>query len=198
MEEKRYFCDFYAYCLGRGSTLAFFKKELLIFFSSLILITFIGYLISYNVIMSNHEYELNLYSAETYEHLDEIANNVIKEGAGIDLSALPDDVEKYEITSENDEIIFKYYLNNYKDVKFAIPVDVTVKLSNDFNVISKEPNYSSKEDYIKGIKKGIKFNIGVFSLLTGFLVWGITEIVSFVVLTICAFVSKSRKKKNLS
>lgn len=188
MKEKRYFCD---YWFGRA-TRATSKKEVLIILSSLILIPLIGYIISYNVIMSNHGYELNSYFAETYEYLDEIANNVIKEGVGIDLLALPDDIEKYEITSENDEIIFKYYLNN-KDMELADPANMTVKLFNDFSVISKEPNYSSEEDYVKNVK----LDIVKSSVVTGLLSWLAFILLSILVLSICAFISQSRKNKNL-
>ena len=188
MKEKRYFCD---YWFGKSEST---KREVLIMLSSLILITFLGSIISYNVIMSKHGYELNSYSVETYEHLDEIANNVIKNGVGIDLSALPDDVINYEITSENGKIIFKYYLDNNKDMEFAVPANMTVELSNDFNIISKKPNYSSEEEYVKSIK----FTIGLCSIMIGFFAWFIVIIVSLIGCTIGAFISQQHKNKNLS
>lgn len=188
MKEKRYFCD---YWLGKSKSM---KRERLILISSFILITFIGGIIGYNVIMSKHGHELNSYSVEAYEHLDEIANNVINKGVGIDLSALPDDVVNYEITSKNGEIIFKYYLDNNKDMKFAVSANMTVKLSNDFSIISKKPNYSSEEQYVKSIK----FTIGFCSIMIGFFAWFIVMIVSLIGCTIGAFISLSHQNKNLS
>ncbi len=186
MKEKRYFCD---YWFGEPT-----KVTTLILISSLILITFFGSIIGYNVIMSNYGYELNLYSVETYEYLDEIANNVIKKGVGIDLLSLPDDVVKYEITTENDEIIFKYYLDNNKDMAYAVSANMTVKLSNDFSIISKKPNYSSEEEYVKSIK----YDIGRDSILIGFFAWAIIMCLILIGGTIGAYISRSHKSKNLS
>ena len=192
MKEKRYFCD---YWFGESESMkGRIERIALILISSLILITFIGGIICYNVIMSNHGYELNSYSMKAYEHLDEIANNVIKKGVGIDLSALPDDVVRYEITSENDEIIFKYYLDNNKDMWFATSANMTVKLSNDFSIISKEQNFSSKEEYVKNIKIAISF----YSIAIGIFAWFIIMVLSLIGCIISAFISKSHKNKNLS
>lgn len=187
MKEKRYFCD---YWFGRSGSM---KRGTLIVISSLILITF-GGIIGYNVIMSNHGYELNSYSVKVYEHLDEIANNVITKGVGIDLSALPNDVINYEITTENNEIIFKYYLDNNKDMEFVVSANMTVKLSNDFSIISKKSNYSSEEEYVKSIK----FTIGFCSIMFGFFTGFIIMILSLIGCTIGAVISKSHKSKNLS
>ena len=144
--------------------------------------------------MSNYGYELNSYSVETYKHLDDIANNVIKNGVGIDLSAIPDDVVKYEITSENDEIIFNYYLDNNKDMDFAPSASMTVKLSNDFIIISKKPNYYSEEEYVKSIRFAFYYS----SVLVGVLALIIIMVVFHIGCDISYFISKSHKNKNLS
>ena len=193
MKEKRYFGD---YWFGKSKS---FKLAILFILLSLIFILLIGSVISYNVIMSNYGYELNSYSVKTYEHLGEIANDVVKKGVGIDLSALPDDVVKYEITSENNEIIFKYYLDNNKDMVFASSANMTVKLSNDFSIISKETNYSSEEEYVKDVKFCIYFSIFFLSTIVVFVTWFILMILCLTVFKIVAFIlSKSHKNKNLS
>ena len=135
--------------------------------------------------MANYGYALNSYSVEAYEHLDEIANNVITKGVGIDLSELPDDVVKYEITAEGDEIIFKYYLDNNKDMVFAASANMTVKLSNDFSIISKKPNSSSEEEYVKSVKRSILMS----SAIIGCFIWIIIAFGSTIVCTIIAFLS---------
>ena len=86
------------------------KIPYLIIFGSLVVIITIGSIISYNVLLTQNENELNSYSESTYQYLDEIADNVIQEGVGINLLALPEDVVKYEITSQDNGVVFKYYL----------------------------------------------------------------------------------------
>lgn len=162
-------------------------------FLSLIFITFIGYIISYSL-MSKPGNKLNLYSTKTYEHLNEIANNVIKEGVGIDLSAIADDVVNYEITGNNNRIIFKYYLDNNKDLEFAVSANMTIELSNEFNIISKKPDYSSEKEFVKRLNLSIK----IASLSIGFLTSVIIMFVIIIGCTIGAYISRSHKRKNLS
>lgn len=186
MKEKRYFCDYFD---DSKST----RCIILILIFSLILITFIS-IISYKVNMSKYEYELNSYSVETYEHLDEIANNVIKKGVGIDVFALPDDVIEYKITSTNDEIIFEIYLDNNKDMRFADSANMTVKMLKDYTITSKWPNYSSEEEYVENIK----FLIGLNSFVSGILAWIIILVVILIVCEIGIIISASHKNQNLS
>ena len=186
MKEKRYFCDFWS---GEVSK----KEEILIILLSLIFITFMS-IIGYKVIMHNYGYELNSYSTETYNHLNEIANNVIKNGVGIDLSEIPDDVIKYEITGEKDKIIFKYYLNNTNGMYLAPSANMTIELSNDFTIISKKSNYFSKEKYVKNIKH----QINLYSLLIGSGIFIIAMIIISICCTIGSFISQSHKNQNLS
>lgn len=186
MKEKRYFCD---YWFGRGGSN---KIETLIIILSLIVITSIFCIIHYNVLL--HTNELDSYSESTYQYLDEIANEVIQEGKGINLLALPDDVVKYEITSTNNEIIFKYYLDNNKGMLFAQAANMTVELSDNFEIISKNPNYSSEEDFIIITKFLMFFG----SAILGFMIWLGFIILSFIICTIVAFVSRAKKNKNLS
>ena len=188
MKEKRYFCD---YWFGTGGSI---KIPFLIILLSLVVITSVSSIISYNVILSKHGNELDSYSESTYQYLDEIADNVIQEGVGINLLALPDAVVKYEITSENDEVIFKYYLDNNKDSEFAVSANMTVELSDNYEIISKKPNYSSEEDYISNIKFAMIF----LSIMIGVVIWIAVMFIALIGATIVAFVSKANKNKKLS
>ena len=120
------------------------------------LIAVIGGIISYNVLLSQYDNELNAYSESTYQYLEEVADNVVQEGIGIDLRKLPEDIAGYNITtSDNDGIIrFTYYLDNNKDMLFAKQSSMTVELSKDsFKIISKIPDCFSKVDYVLKIKE---------------------------------------------
>ena len=125
----------------------------------------------YNSYLTKYKNELNSYSESTYQHLNEIADNVIQEGGNINLLALPDDVTKFEINTQDGITIFKFYLDNNSGMEFADSAYMTVKLSNNF-IISKESNYSSEEVYISNIKKNMRsrsFDIG-FAVYTCYLV----------------------------
>lgn len=125
----------------------------------------------YNSYLTKYKNELNSYSESTYQHLNEIADNVIQEGGNINLLALPDDVVKSEINTQDGITIFKFYLDNNSGMEFADSAYMTVKLSNNF-IISKESNYSSEEVYISNIKKNMRsrsFDIG-FAVYTCYLV----------------------------
>lgn len=189
MKEKRYFCDFVFGTLDKKGK---WITTLILLISLLVIIPIA--IFYYNAYTSKHDYALNSYSASAYEYLDEIANNVIAEEVGINLLAIPDDVVKYEISREDNEIIFKYYLDNNKDIEFASSATMTIKLSNDFNIISKEPNYSSEEEYVKSVKSSITF----LSAAYGFLTWLVIWIILLIVMLIGGLVSQARKYKNLS
>ena len=125
----------------------------------------------YNSYLTKYKNELDSYSESTYQHLNEIADNVIQDGGNINLLALPDDVVKSEINTQDGITIFKFYLDNNSGMEFADSAYMTVKLSNNF-IISKESNYSSEEVYISNIKKNMRsrsFDIG-FAVYTCYLV----------------------------
>lgn len=188
MKEKRYFCDYWF--ASKPSD----KLPFLIIVLSLLLITFSSGIINYNLFWSKNGNALNSYYESAYTYLDEIADNVIQEGEGIDLLALPDDVVKYEITSENNEVIFKYYLDNNKDMEFAVSLDMTVELTNDFYVVSKEHNYSSEEACITKTKS----DIISLSISYGVLIWIGFFILGFITCTVIACISQANKNKSLS
>ena len=190
MKEKRYFCDVWYGPAKKGEKISF------VIVVALLGVILIGSFVNYRMLLSKHENELNSYSTSAYQYIDEIANEVIQEGEGIDLISLPDDIVKYEVTRENKEIIFKYYLDNNKGMEFAESANMTVKLSDEFEIISKVPNYSSEEDYISHIKSDMRF----LAILGSFILCVILMIVWMIVASIVAHISKvnKNKEKNLS
>lgn len=120
----------------------------------------------YNSYLTKYKNELDSYSESTYQHLNEIADNVIQEGGNINLLALPDDVVKSEINTQDGITIFKFYLDNNSGMEFADSAYMTVKLSNNF-IISKESNYSSEEVYISNIKENMEMSSVDFGIANG-------------------------------
>ena len=120
----------------------------------------------YNSYLTKYKNELDSYSESTYQHLNEIADNVIQEGGNINLLALPDDVTKFEINTQDGITIFKFYLDNNSGMEFADSAYMTVKLSNNF-IISKESNYSSEEVYISNIKENMGMSSVDFGIANG-------------------------------
>lgn len=188
MKEKRYFCDYFFEVEEKNSPRL---NRLLTFV--LIGIIVIGFIFCYSYISKKFENELNSYSESTYVYLDEIANKVIEEGVGINLLALPDDVAKYEITGENGKIIFKYSLDNNKEMSYAMPAEITIELSDNFTILSKKHNYSSEIEYVKDIK-GTMIFVSLLDVLLG--LFGLM-FVFFAICTIAAIISMSNKKKHL-
>lgn len=180
MKEKRYLCDYIDamsifLCVVYG------------------LIAVIGGIISYNVLLSQYDNELNAYSESTYKYLEEVADNVVQEGIGIDLRKLPEDIAWYNITtSDNDGIIqFAYYLNNNKDMLFAKQSSMTVELSKDsFKIISKIPDCFSKADYVLKIKE----QMSALSAIIGL----ILAMVLLIAIMIVDFFSRINKKRFLA
>lgn len=198
MKEKRYYCD-WALSVSKEEIKPLF---LVLFIISLFVVTAISSLIYYNIIMHNHGEDLEAYSESAYKYLDEIADNVIGKD-GIKVAAIPEDVVEYEITYKDGEIIFKYSLDNNKGKEFATSASMVVTLSKDFEVLSKEPNYSSKEEYIKSHKIGFYICVPLFGVLT----WSVMLLVSCFVMLVAIPISmvhknmvhkKKDKKENLS
>lgn len=190
MKEKRYFCDVWYGPVEKGERTSFVIVVALLGF------ILISSFINYSMLLSKYENELNSYSTSAYQYIDEIADEVIQEGEGIDLISLPNDIVEYEVTRENKKIIFKYYLDNNKGMEFAESANMTVKLSDEFEIISKVPNYSSEEDYISHIKSDMRF----LAIMRSFIICVILMLVGIIVAGIVAHISKVNKNKeqNLS
>lgn len=187
MKEKRYYCD---WALSRSDEKSnrLISKVLLI---SLV-VTAISSLIYYNIMMHNHGEDLEAYSESAYKYLDEIADNVIEKD-GINVAEIPEDVVEYEITYKDGEIIFKYGLDNNKGKVWATSASMTVTLSKDFKVLSKEPNFSSKEEYAKSHKIGFYIFIPIFGVLT----WCAMAVAACIVMEVAIPISMVHKKKDM-
>lgn len=156
MEKERHFFK------KNEENYTFILKVGLIIILAPIIFIFSFWGIKYNYNMSKYGYELNLYSDTTYEDLSEIANSVINEGVGIDLLSLPDNVTEYSVTSKNGDIIFTCCLNN--DMHFANAPTITIKLSDNFKVISESKNISSQEEYVESVRKNMNLSAFVEAL----------------------------------
>lgn len=146
MKEKRYYCDWIDVFYTKNKSRIF--KFL---FISVVVLIVVGGIINYNIIMRDYGQEFEAYSESAYEYLDEIANNVISEN-GIDATVIPEDVVEYEITYKDGKTIFKYSIDNNKGKKWATSASTTITLSKDFEILSKEPNYFSKKEYVTSHK----------------------------------------------
>ena len=177
MKEKRYLCDY----------IDAMSNFLCIVYG---LIAVIGGIISYNVLLSQYDNELNAYSESTYKYLEEVADNVVQEGIGIDLRKLPEEIAWYNIISpDNDGIIqFTYYLNNNQDMLFAKQSSMTVELSKDsFKIISKIPDCFSKVDYVLKIKE----QMSVLSAIIG-MILAIALLMATIIVDLFSRINKKR------
>ena len=142
-------------------------KQALLLIALLIVCLSIFSAISYiGLTVSMYEYELNAYPEDEYKELNEIADNLVIEGVGINSDVLPR-IDNYN--KENDKIIITYSVTRKSD-SFIFPskVSMTLKLSSDFHIISKESICSSKEVYSKAIKNtmiAISIEIGIVPTL---------------------------------
>ena len=59
--------------------------------------------------MDKSSKDLEAYSEEDYDYLDEIADKVVKKN-GIDIEAIPKEITQYEIIKEDGKITFQYGL----------------------------------------------------------------------------------------
>ncbi len=185
MKEKRYFCDL-------EEQKSNIMPIIVILF--IILVGIIVAFISYNVLTNKFEYESDSYSEEDYEYLKKIAKNVVKDGESINLSAIPEDVAYYKITANNNEIILKLSLENNKDKVIAPSADITIKLSNKFDIISTKTNFSSKQEYVWYIKRDIVL-ISIASGIIAFFIVIFIAIIFEVLGSTISNKSKSHKKK---
>ncbi len=174
-KEKRYFCDF----IGQLEHPAAFN------FISAVIIAVLASVFIYKFYVSD---SISEYSTEAAEYLSNVAEDVIIEGVGIDLLALPDDVMLGEIKRiDDDKYSFTYF---FKDSKRA--ESMYIILSNDFYVLSKNvpsPSQVNSLRVLNSIIGGLLFVMAWICLL----------FISYVISTAHkAIVTKKRKNKNLS
>ncbi len=162
MKEKRYYSDWVYGFNSKVSTKSLISRVEGIF---IVVGTVISSLIYYSIIMHNHGENLEAYHKSAYKYLDEIADNVIGK-EGINEAAIPKDIVEYEINYKDGEIIFKYSLDNNKGKVFATSASMTLTLSKDFEVLSKEPNFSSKKEYVECHKRSLYIWVTILGFLT--------------------------------
>lgn len=176
MKEKRYFCDKVEF---------WGKKEGALIFAIILICTCF---IFCGIIIHNYRYLFESYSPEAYEELELIANNVITEGVGIDLSKMPENISTYRINYENNEITFEYWLDEqvseYEPAKY-----MEIKLSSNYNILSKSSPYSSEEVYINRVSSIMVAEIISYSLLLSFAIFGF----GFICFCVAVRISKNNK-----
>lgn len=133
--------------------------------------------------------DFEAYSESSYEYLYEISDKVIGK-YGINIAAIPEDVVKYEITYENGEIIFKYSLDTMSRIVKYAP-SITVTLSKNFEVLSKIPNFSSKEEYVIKIKDFLYATV-IFEVFLTLLLLFMVELLVTIVLCIISIIHKKK------
>ena len=186
MKEKRYYCDWIDVLYTKNKSRIFD-----FFFISAVVLTAVCGIITYNINKRDYGQVFEAYSESAYEYLDEIANNVISEN-GIDATAIPEDVVEYEITYKDGKTIFKYSIDNNKEKKWATSASTTITLSKDFEILSKEPNFFSKKEYVTlhkiflyliSFALGVCYGVGIIAII-------------ILVNSIVVLISMSRKEKD--
>lgn len=187
MEQKRYFID----DMNSTTVTAKDRKHAHLFALFLLVVGFISFFVSQKIGLSKHSYELNAYSADTYNNMLEIAEKVTVEGSGIDLTSIPDDISTYNISYDNDIIEFEYTLKTNEN-NFYIPIpSMKITLSKDFKILNSDSTfYSSEKSYIKSVKGSIFFT----SLFNAFIIIVCCLIFNLVCMYIGMIISYFHKK----
>lgn len=199
MKKKRYFCDWYE--TMRASTIIFFSEILLLILSLML---------PYHIIKSNLTVCQD-YPEIEYIYLDDISTKVIS-NKDINISEIPETIEFTFYNDDNGNFICKYILSEnydiiYKDGEFLSKptsrskfentcrneVQLTVILSNDFEVIEKYPNFTSQSDWIKTFSN-LLFMATLFSKAT--FVFLILSLLLLPGLKIANKISKRHKEKD--
>ena len=168
------------------------KKPIFIF---LFVVTAICSLFYYNIFGSDLASDVELYD-QSDKYLEEIADNVIGKD-GINVAKIPDNV-KYEISDRNNEIVFTYDLESSKEREFTTGLGMSITLSKNGKVLSKEPNYFSKNEYIRTRTCGYIILIPLLGALTcGGISVSCVILMGFAVI-ISVIHKKIDKEKNLS
>lgn len=125
--------------------------------------------ISHTIIIKINSDTFEAYSEDDYRYLLEIAKTAVTEGKGIDTSKIPKDVI-YEISgSKSGETIFTYELKRDVNFRLQLPLtpNMTVTLSKDQRILSKDSNYESKEKFTEECKRKML----LWPLMIGFWCW---------------------------
>ena len=133
VKEKRYFIDY----MLDDNDLSTKQKVLMI-----ILPFIIGFIVAgiyYFINVDKFEYEINSYSKEKVERIEDIRDIFITEGSQFDLSYIPEDVKNYNVEYDGNEIKLHYSLKN----------------TNNLQIIDMSQSYTSEEEYVSSTKTSI-------------------------------------------
>lgn len=156
--------------------------------SFLVIVSF-GSAITYDCITFMAYDKINSYSELDYIYLDKLAEDIIKEDVGIDVSSLPDDVE-YECRKKEEETVVKLELNSKKMLCGEHPT-LKLKLSKDFKILAKHRNYNSKKHYLSNARKSKVW----YSIVCSLGYWVIIWVVALEINGIASKVSSRKRKK---
>lgn len=184
MKKKRYFCDFWFSIFGPEA-----KKSAMLFLIGIVaIIAFLSVIIIHHALSS----KFNSYSPATYERLNQIADDVIMKGVGIDIDAIPNDVESYNITYGKKTITFQYCLKYDEELLYELSKEMVIELSKDYEIISKASPYDSENRYTQALK----FHAWLDSCFLGI----VHILILFILFLVCGgFTARiSQRRKNLS
>lgn len=116
------------------------------------------------------------YSEKSYEYLNKIADNIINEDVGINVALIPLDITEYEITYKNEEIVFRYQLDN-RGREWSTPASMEIKLSENFEILKREPNFHSQEEYVHAYIVKLYGGFMILGLIVDLLFWIICWII---------------------
>lgn len=149
VKEKRYFIDY----MLDDNDLSTKQKVLMI-----ILPFIIGFIVAgiyYFINVDKFEYEINSYSKEKVERIEDIRDIFITEGSQFDLSYIPEDVKNYNVEYDGNEIKLHYSLKNTNNLEYAPSLHMDVTLSKNLQIIDMSQSYTSEEEYVSSTKTSI-------------------------------------------
>ena len=149
MKEKRFLCD---YKIGKFlGTL----RGICIFF----VLTFCTV---FMLIKFYFNEEIYTYSESNVQYLEEVSKILIDEGKEIKLTNIPKDI--YTNTEVRDNLIY-FSCSKKKEYKFTPETKISLILSNDLEIISKEYSYNSEIEY----RENTEDNINSYSVSIAFI-----------------------------
>ena len=146
-----------------------------------------------SIIVFRYRNEISNFSLDPYNQLEETAKNVLKEGSGVDLEALPSNVKDYSLINHNGNIELSFSLINDNDFLYAPSQSMSISLTKDYKIIEKKNSYPSNR---KEYKRKIKFNIVAAS--AGYTIIGVLLLSCFMelVFTVLSVLFSHKKKNN--
>lgn len=150
-EEKRYFCD-----MLEGKFTYNTKRNIIIICIFAFLISILGaYLWATKI---DNEAYYKSYPEEIYEYLENVADKVIKNGAFYK-SEIPEDVTFEFLENENLELSY-----NFKENSSLLSINITIQISEKFEIQSKTRNISSIDEYNKDLKFARFLHVFILSM----------------------------------